>query len=174
MYFNWDILYLWCILIGGGDAAVEDAIKWLCALDALIARHWSLMLYIVGIPTLLYYMPFLPIHDPAFIIFSSKLPLDCSNKEQYFDLPKFWQCPGSLHCPQLRNPKMCVLCQSHIQCSIQLLESPCSLVGPLVTEKYRIVYSQCIYDANIIPNVRCDHHQDDDDHHYHLCMMRSS
>ena len=39
MYFNWDILYLWCILIGRGDAAVEDAIKRICALDALIAHH---------------------------------------------------------------------------------------------------------------------------------------
>ena len=38
-------------------------------------------------------------------------------------------------------------------------------------KKYRIVYSQCIYDADIITNVRCG--QDDDDHH-HLCTMRSS
>ena len=44
-------------------------------------------------------------------------------------------------------------------------------VPPSVTEKYRIVYCQCIYKANIIPNVRCA--QDDDDHH-HLFTMRSS
>ena len=54
---------------------------------------------------------------------------------------------------------------------ILLLESPCPSVRPSVTEKYHIVYSQCIYDANIIPNVRCG--QDDGDDH-HSCTMRSS
>ena len=38
---------------------------------------------------------------------------------------------------------------------ILLLESPFSSLPPSVTEKYRIVYCQCIYDTNIIPNVRC-------------------
>ena len=43
-------------------------------------------------------------------------------------------------------------------CHFLLLESPCSLVS------HRI--SQCIYDANIIPNVRCG--QDDDDDHHNM------
>ena len=111
MYFNWDILYLWCILIGRGDAAVEDAIKRICALDALIAHHcialhcialiadhWSPMIHIVGIPTTLpYSIPFLPIHDPSYVILASKLPLDCSNNTFGIDLPNFWQCLGTLH-----------------------------------------------------------------------------
>ena len=46
-------------------------------------------------------------------------------------------------------------------------------VGPFVTEKYRIVHSQCVYDMYdaivIIICVRCDHHDDDDNHH--LCTM---
>ena len=49
-------------------------------------------------------------------------------------------------------------------------------VGPFVTEKYRIIYSQSspMYDAvkmmmMIIICVRCDHH---DDNHHHLCTMR--
>ena len=51
-------------------------------------------------------------------------------------------------------------------------------VRPSVTEKHRIVYSQCMYDAIIIMMtisifcVRCDHHDDDD--HHHLCTMQSS
>ena len=52
-------------------------------------------------------------------------------------------------------------------------------VGPFVTEKYRIVHSQCIYDVYdaiiimmtiIVICVRCDHHDDDD--HHHLSTMR--
>ena len=61
---------------------------------------------------------------------------------------------------------------------ILLLESPCSSVRPSVTKKYRIVYSQCIYDADIITNVRCGQDDDDDhhhdDYHHHLWTMRSS
>ena len=52
-------------------------------------------------------------------------------------------------------------------------------VGPFVTEKYRIIYSQSspMYDAVkmmiiIIIYVRYDHHHAD--YHPHLCMMRSS
>ena len=52
---------------------------------------------------------------------------------------------------------------------ILLLESPCSSVR-YRKRSHRI--SQWIYDANIITNVRCDHHHDD--YHHHLCTMRSS
>ena len=65
---------------------------------ALIADHWSPMIHVVGIPTTLpYSIPFLPIHDPSYVILASKLPLDCSNNTFGIDLPNFWQCLGTLH-----------------------------------------------------------------------------
>ena len=62
---------------------------------------------------------------------------------------------------------------------IRLLESPCPSVRPSVTEKYRIVHSQCVYDMYdaivmmmkiIIICVRCDHHHDDN--HHPPCIMQ--
>ena len=50
--------------------------------------------------------------------------------------------------------KATLRCNTSICDSILLLESPCSLVGPLVRyQKISHRISQCIYDANIITNV---------------------